>query len=99
MIRKTKIYLGRQYVPALELPTDTETFRVISGGRSIMPPFARLENDQTIVVARSPDNENPASVYLLRKYRQIMSALRQDDYIKRININGSATVLRRLRWL
>ena len=96
MIKNLQSRVGNRNFPVIELPTDTETFRLVTG-REIMPSFGYLVNDHTVAFARSPDNENPATIYLAKKDRKILRGLNLDGYSYAGRMNNGGTLLLELK--
>lgn len=96
LTERTIANVGDRHFPALILTTDTETFSLITGGRRIMPSYGYLANNQTVMFARSPDNENPAAVYVAKNIHSIKEALEQSGYDNVGRLNDGATLMRRL---
>ena len=94
-MKKTTIRLGNRDVPALEISIDL--LREITG-RAIMPSYGYLGNQHTICVARSPDNENPSFVCLVKRMPNITTqTVQRDGYRASGYLDERATIIRRLR--
>lgn len=96
LTEKVTARVGSNDFTVLRLPTDTDTFSIITGGRRVMPSYGYLANPRTVMFARSPDNENPGTVYVAKRDPQIIRALRQDKYSRVGRLNNGATIMRRL---
>ncbi len=97
-MKRTAIWIGNSEHKALRLPVYHPLFYEITRGQ-LMPTGRYLGNRDTVLAARSPDEENPLEVYLLRRTPSVTRGLQRDGYraLRDRPLDDKATILRRLK--